>query len=68
MLGLALKEGDGEGWSRHGHVSAPRFFVYWRAEPLREALEGAGWQVDHLHVRLGNESGQPWLEVRASRR
>ncbi|MEP9364699.1 class I SAM-dependent methyltransferase [Nocardioides sp. CN2-186] len=68
VLGLALKEGDGEGWSRHGHVSAPRHFVYWRAEPLRAALEGAGWQVDHLNVRLGTESGQPWLEVRASRR
>ena len=43
--GMSLKEGDGEGWSTHGHVRAPRRFVYWREEPLREVLEEAGWRV-----------------------
>ena len=30
VLALSLKEGDGEGWSTHGSVAAPRHFVYWR--------------------------------------
>ena len=36
VLMLWLKEGDGEGWSTHGSVGAPRHFVYWREGPLRE--------------------------------
>ena len=68
LLALSLKEGDGESTSTHGHVAAPRQFVYWRAGPLRAALGDAGWQVQSLETRLGDQTGQPWLEVRAVRR
>jgi 2-polyprenyl-3-methyl-5-hydroxy-6-metoxy-1,4-benzoquinol methylase len=65
-LGMSLKEGDGEEWSTHGHVRAPRRFVYWREEPLRAVLESAGWRVQELdHHVTGN--GQPWLVIRAVR-
>ncbi len=50
-LYASLKEGDGESWSVHGHVSSPRRFTYWREEPLRAALEEAGWQVAARRVR-----------------
>ena len=55
---MSLKEGDGEEWSVHGHVRAPRRFVYWRAEPLRAVVEGAGWQVQDVAHGIGH-NGQP---------
>jgi SAM-dependent methyltransferase len=66
LLHLSLKEGDGEGWSIHGNVSAPRFFTYWREEPLRAALEASGWTVDELQRTPGVRYGD-WLDVLASR-
>jgi 2-polyprenyl-3-methyl-5-hydroxy-6-metoxy-1,4-benzoquinol methylase len=66
VLGMSLKEGDGEEWSVHGHVRAPRRFTYWREAPLREVLIGAGWRVDDLTHEVGG-NGQAWLSIRAVR-
>ena len=66
VLVMSVKEGDGEEWSVHGHVRAPRRFVYWRAEPLRSVAEGAGWRVLEQLSRIGY-NGQSWLTIRASR-
>ena len=64
---VSLKEGDGEAWSTHGNISAPRHFVFWREEPLRDVLEGAGWSVDE--VGFGNGvRGERWLQVLATRK
>jgi SAM-dependent methyltransferase len=63
-LAVSLKEGDGEGWSTHGHVAGARHFTYWREDPLREALTGAGWAVDGVAHRRGLRD--PWLEVLAT--
>jgi 2-polyprenyl-3-methyl-5-hydroxy-6-metoxy-1,4-benzoquinol methylase len=65
-LAMSLKEGDGEGWSTHGHVSSPRRFVYWREEPLRAVLTASGWQVEELTHGVG-DSGQEWVVTRAVR-
>ena len=59
-LGLTLKEGDGETWSNHGNVPAPRHFTFWREDPLRAVLEGSGWSVESLTSSIG-VNGQPWL-------
>lgn len=67
VLRLSLKEGDGDGWSTHGHVSGRRRFTFWRAEPLREVLEDAGWDVEEIDRYEGAQTGQPWLEVTARR-
>jgi hypothetical protein len=64
LLHLTLKEGDGERWSTHGDVAAPRWFTYWREEPLRDALVGAGWSVEHLGR---HEADEGWLEALATR-
>jgi SAM-dependent methyltransferase len=64
LLHLTLKEGDGEGWSTHGDVAAPRYFTYWREEALRQALADAGWSVEHL---AEHEHDEAWLEVLATR-
>ncbi len=69
-LHMTLKEGDGAGWSVHGHVGAPRFFTYWREDPLRAHLTEAGWVVDE--VRRGDSTpvdrpSEPWLVVFATR-
>lgn len=57
---LTLKEGDGEAWS-DAKLGTPRWFVYWREGPLREALVAAGWTV----VRVDRVQGrrEPWLHV-----
>lgn len=67
LLHLSLKEGDGESWSVHGSVAAPRRFVYWREEPLRSVLDASGWHVDALTRQQGRD-GEPWIDVLASRR
>ena len=64
VLHVSLKEGDGEGWSSHGSVSAPRRFVYWREEPLRAALEEAGWTVESV-VRSVGHRDTTWLTATA---
>jgi len=66
-LHVSLKEGDGEAWSAHGNVAAPRLFVYWREQPLRAALERAGWTVDEVERRVGYR-GETWLAVLATRK
>ena len=65
---LMLKEGDGEGWSTHGKVAAPRRFVYWRESALRTVLEAAGWQVEDVQQARSAGSSESWLDVRAVRR
>ena len=65
-----LKEGDGETWSVHGHVGAPRFFTFWREDDLRALLLEAGWRVDE--VRRGESTpvdrpSESWLAVFATR-
>jgi protein-L-isoaspartate O-methyltransferase len=63
---LSVKEGDGADWSLHGNVTAPRFFTYWREEPLRSALNGAGWRVSSV-ARDEGSRGEWWLLVMAER-
>jgi 2-polyprenyl-3-methyl-5-hydroxy-6-metoxy-1,4-benzoquinol methylase len=65
-LMMSLKEGDGDEWSVHGHVRAPRKFTYWREGPLRAVLAATGWQVEDVVHEVGS-TGQAWLTTRAVR-
>jgi SAM-dependent methyltransferase len=67
LFQLSLKEGDGARWSTHGHVDGPRHFTFWREEPLRAALDAAGWSVVTLEREDGLR-GDAWLEILAERR
>jgi SAM-dependent methyltransferase len=67
VLRLAVKEGDGEGWSTHGSIAVPRMFTYWRRADLEAALTGAGWAVDDVEEADGRR-GERWLSVLATRR
>jgi SAM-dependent methyltransferase len=67
FLHASVKEGDGEVWSTHGSIEAPRRFVLWREELLRQVFEGAGWRV----LALGHHDGlrgESWLDLLAQRR
>lgn len=64
LLALSVKEGDGFGWSSH-KLGLPRYFTYWRAEPLVAALEQHGWAVDSLKHQSGGRDA--WLLVTATR-
>ncbi len=65
-LFVSVKEGDGEDWSTHGNVTTPRFFTFWRDEPLRSVMEAAGWSVREV-LRSEGRDGEQWLEVLATR-
>jgi SAM-dependent methyltransferase len=67
LLYASLKEGEGEGWSVHGSIPAPRLFTYWREEPLAETLTAAGWSIEHVGHHEGSR-GDTWLAVLATRR
>ncbi|WP_134741580.1 DinB family protein [Nocardioides sp. 503] len=66
-LRMSVKEGDGEGWSTHGVVEAPRMFVHWREHALRSVLDAAGWLVEEVHPAV-SVTGEDWLGVTARRR
>jgi len=67
LLSFSVKVGDGAGWSE-SKISAPRFFTYWREEPLRRLLADAHFKVvfweDGQRGRTGN---QPWYHIIARR-
>jgi len=58
---LSLQEGDGASWIARGHVADARHFTFWREQPLRDALEAAGWRVGVLR-RSVTASGT-WLDT-----
>lgn len=66
LLRMAVKEGDGEGWSTHGSVAVPRMFTYWRREALETVVAGAGWDVERVDPGDGRR-GETWLSVLAVR-
>jgi SAM-dependent methyltransferase len=65
LLAATVKEGDGFGWSSH-KLGLPRYFTYWRADPLRALLAQAGWRVERLDHQQGDRDA--WLQVIATRR
>ena len=52
-LALSVKEGDGSAWSDH-KLGRPRFFTYWRPDPLARLLDEHGWTVDDLERQAGD--------------
>lgn len=64
VLGLTLKEGDGEEWTTE-KIDHPRYFAYWREPELRDRLDQAGWRVVDLQRTVGRQAS--WLLVIARR-
>jgi len=64
LLALTLKDGDGESWS-DAKLGAPRWFVYWREDALRDLLSDVGWRV--LDLRKVQGRTEPWLHVLCER-
>jgi len=67
LLRFSVKEGDGEGWSTHGAVAAPRHFTFWRAGPLTDAVVAAGWTDVLVRSGIAGKRQETWLEVSAVR-
>ncbi|UUZ58767.1 class I SAM-dependent methyltransferase [Nocardioides sp. B-3] len=67
LLRISVKAGDGEGWSTHGSIGNPRHFTYWRADPLRNVVAGAGWRDVEITHEPGTKNAESWLEVSAVR-
>jgi SAM-dependent methyltransferase len=66
-LRIAVKEGDGDGWSTHGSVPDARHFTYWRADALRDAALGAGWTDVVIRSGIAGKGSETWLELSAVR-
>ncbi len=64
LFALTLKDGDGESWS-DAKLGAPRWFVYWRKDALRDLLSAVGWHV--LDLRKVQGRTEPWLHVLCER-
>ncbi|NPC44226.1 class I SAM-dependent methyltransferase [Nocardioides sp. zg-1230] len=67
LLRASFKEGDGEGWSTHGTISAPRHFTYWRAPDLEVVTAGSGWSDVVVRRGLEGDRGETWLGLSAVR-
>lgn len=63
MLAFTVKEGTGAGWT-NSKVGHPRYFTYWREQPLRSLLAHTGWTVRSLEHSAG--SADDWLLVIAA--
>lgn len=61
VLACTLKEGDGEEWHDR-KLGLPRRFTYWREEPLRAAVEAAGFTVVSIER---SHAAEDWLQVLA---
>jgi hypothetical protein len=66
ILGCTFKEGDGGAWTEE-KIGRPRYFTYWREQPLREAMARAGWSVSWLEHAEGRTSSWIYLMARPSR-
>ena len=65
LLRIAVKEGDGDGWSTHGAITSPRHFTYWRAAPLGVLVEVPPGATSS-RPRAGQDAGR--VVAHASRR
>lgn len=67
VLYLSVKQGTGSGMSQVSYGQArPRFFAYWSAPALDEALERTGFERIARWTAEEKAGGQPWL-VRLAR-
>ncbi|MCO5193310.1 MAG: class I SAM-dependent methyltransferase [Anaerolineae bacterium] len=60
VLGLAVKQGNGENWSSTSYgYDEPRFFTYWQPEQLDALLAGHGFAI--VNGWSTAAPTQPWL-------
>lgn len=58
LLGFSVKEGDGAEWTTE-KLGAPRYYVYWRRDPLVELVTRCGWRP--LEVSSATGAWANWL-------
>jgi ubiquinone/menaquinone biosynthesis C-methylase UbiE len=61
LASISLKEGEGEGWRRGGHIDLPRWFSYYQADDVLSRLEQAGFEKLAVQPRRRH----PWFTVTA---
>lgn len=65
VLRLSLKQGDGAGWSTHGHVPYARHFTYWQPGALGQVLRESGWHPVEQVSGVAGQRAETWLETTA---
>lgn len=61
ILTFSLKEGMGSEWSGH-KLKTPRFFQYWKTEPLKKFVNDSGYQILESGSWLGRRDNV-WLYI-----
>lgn len=61
ILAFSVKEGEGSGWSDH-KLKSPRFFQYWKSEPLKKLLEESGYETLEMTEIIG-KGDKGWLQT-----
>lgn len=64
LLAFSVKEGDGEEWTTQ-KLGAPRYYVYWRQQPLVELVTRCGWQPLEVSQAAGPWANWLYLICRA---
>lgn len=62
---FTLKQGEGEEWSE-GKLGAPRFFVYWTGEQIRDVLARAGFEDVDVSANRSTKNAT-WLHIIAKK-
>lgn len=65
LLAFSVKIGDGSTWSK-SKIGAPRYFTYWREEPLREFLKSSGFKIEYFKEGSTGHNNSDWFHVIAS--
>jgi SAM-dependent methyltransferase len=66
LFSFSVKIGDGSAWSE-AKLNAPRYFTYWREEPLREVLAKAQFDVTYWQEAQSGHTNESWYHVIARR-
>jgi predicted TPR repeat methyltransferase len=66
LFSFSVKIGDGTSWS-NAKLNLPRFFVYWREQPLRDLLSEAHFDVVFWKESKTGHNSENWYHVIARR-
>lgn len=66
VLAFTLKEGDGELWQENKNMP-PRFFRYWRKDPIVQLLQFTGFADIDAQVVSSGEHSSTWIMIIAKK-
>jgi SAM-dependent methyltransferase len=66
LFSFSVKIGDDSAWSE-AKLNAPRYFTYWREQPLKELLTDAHFDIVYWKEAQSGHTSESWYHVIARR-